>query len=138
MNVGVLRSRLIEWRNPSFVDELRQLRHEDQFRLLWPIAIAAQEEGNLSSPAAALLLELNPPCPLPIANAVVEILTSWDVSIEEVPWYLARQFGRTAVAQAAADLKSSRLDPVERQTLDTIVYWVNLPRAPNRPGDTSC
>jgi hypothetical protein len=50
------------------------------------------------------------------------MLPSWDVSIEEVPWYLVKQFGRAAVMTAAADLARSR-SGTEKTMLETVVYW---------------
>jgi hypothetical protein len=41
---------------------------------------------------ASLLFVLNPPTTLPL-NYLVLGLSKWNLSVEELPWYLAIQFG---------------------------------------------
>ena len=66
---------------------------------------------------------LNPPCRLPIDDAVASLLPSWDISIEEVPWYLAKQFGRDEVLASVERLRSRQSDQTALTRLRTIEYW---------------
>ena len=52
------------------------------------------------------------------------MLTDWDVSIEEVPFYLAEQFGVDAVRAAVANLRTIITDKDQIVTLGTIDYWL--------------
>jgi hypothetical protein len=97
------------------------------FDALFPVAI--REQGEASGPVAMsayALHALNPPCPLPIDDAISSLLPSWDVSIEEVPWYLARQFGRDAVLASVERLRADHRDQTALTRLRTIAYWVGV------------
>jgi hypothetical protein len=52
------------------------------------------------------------------------MLTDWDVSIKEVPFYLAEQFGVPHVRAAVAELRNSHTDMNQTTLLDTIEYWL--------------
>ena len=123
--------RLREW--PSSPEqELRALPPDAQFALLWPIAVGAQSRGP-AFPAAALLHRLNPSCPMSCADAVASVLPDWDISIEEVPWYLVAQFGRARVIAAAEELAKRCTSDVDRTLLSTVVYWAGLAKAAGEP-----
>ena len=69
---------------------------------------------------------MNPPCPMGCAEAVACLLPDWDISIEEVPWYLVAQYGRASVIAAAKELSERCASDLERTRLSTVVYWVGL------------
>jgi len=116
--------RLREW--PSSPEEqLRTLSPDAQFTMLWPVAVASQSRGP-AFPAATLLYRLNPSCPMSCSDAVACLLPDWDISIEEVPWYLVAQFGRASVIAAAEDLSEGCTSNLERTQLTTVVYWAGL------------
>lgn len=95
------------------------------FDALFPIAV--RDQGEASGPVAMsayALHALNPPCRLSIDDAVSSLLPSWDISIEEVPWYLAKQFGRDAVLASVARLRARQTDQTALTRLRTIEYWV--------------
>ena len=52
------------------------------------------------------------------------MLTDWDVSIEEVPFYLAEQFGVAQVRSDVAELRGSHTDKTQSTLLDTVEYWL--------------
>ena len=109
---------------------LAELAPAEQFTALWPIAVERQSETNPSSPAAYVLCNLNPPCPLECDAAIAALLPKWDISIEEVPWYLAKQCGGEVVARTAEMLARERSDEVERALLAAVAYWVRVAKAP--------
>ena len=95
------------------------------FDALFPIAV--REQGQASGPvamSAVALHALNPPCRLSVDDAVASLLASWDISIEEVPWYLAKQFGRDAVLASVERLRTRESDKTALTRLSTIEYWV--------------
>jgi hypothetical protein len=76
--------------------------------------------------SAYALHALNPPCRLSVDDAVASLLPAWDISIEEVPLYLARQFGRAAILANVERLRTRDLDEIALTRLRTIEYWVAL------------
>jgi hypothetical protein len=95
------------------------------FDALFPIAVREQGEGRGPVAMSAYALHaLNPPCRLSIDDAVASLLPSWDISIEEDPCYLARQFGRDAVLASVERLRAQESDQTARTRLRTIEYWV--------------
>jgi hypothetical protein len=109
----------------STVTELRDLPPALIFDTLFPIAVRQQGLSNGPVAMSAYVLHaLNPLCPLTIETAVAALLPAWDISIEEVPWYLAKQFGPEAVLACVDQLAANTTDAVELVRLNTIRYWV--------------
>ena len=67
--------------------QLESVAHDIVFDALFPLAVRSQSEAP-AWPAAVLLWRRKPKCRKPCVKAVRELLDSWDVSIEEVPFYL--------------------------------------------------
>jgi hypothetical protein len=74
--------------------------------------------------AGSVLLRLRPPCPLPACEAIRNILGGWEVSVEELPWYLALACGEDAVWRAMSQLETEPLDDTQRLALHTFRYWL--------------
>jgi hypothetical protein len=74
--------------------------------------------------AASLLLRLRPPCPLPAHEAIHDVLGGWEVSVEELPWYLALACGEDAVWNAMTQLEAEPLGDRERLVLHIFRYWL--------------
>jgi hypothetical protein len=105
-------------------EELRRLDDAQQFDILFPVAV--KQQWNAPSYTAALLLrELSPACPFSCEDAVRALLPEWDVSIEEVPFYLAARFGPTRIRQAIANLEPGVTDKSEKVNLETVAYWLD-------------
>lgn len=105
---------------------LERLRHCDPnqtFHTLFHWAAHSQDAGP-AAPAALLLHKLNPPCPIPCETGLRELLTDWDVSVEEVPFYFAEQFGVAHVQKVVAEIRSSPPTACDLSRLDTIEYWL--------------
>jgi hypothetical protein len=108
-------------------EKLRALPDEQQFRILFPIAVKSQNHGNFPVLAAATLLHrLSPECPISCEDAVQALLPEWDISIEQVPFYLAARFGPTRVLQAVASLEQKVTEKTQKVNLDTVSYWVHV------------
>ena len=107
--------------------ELRKLPDEQQFRILFPIAVKRQGSGHFPVLDAAILLNrLSPACPVSCEDAVRALLPEWDISIEQVPFYLAARFGPARVYEAIAALESEVTDKNQKVNLDTVSYWVHI------------
>ena len=108
-------------------ERLRQLPGEQQFQVLFPIAVRSQYVGDFPVLDAALLLEeLRPECPISCEDAVRALLLEWDISIEQVPFYLAVRFGPARVHQAIANLQPEVTEKNRKVNLDTVSYWVHV------------
>jgi hypothetical protein len=105
-------------------ERLRQSDDAEVFRALFPIATDAQRHGPAYD-AACLLFAVKPACPIPCKDAVRGLLPNWDISIEEVPWYLAGQFGKETIRQAIEDLNKEPLGHEHRVRLGTVLYWAD-------------
>ena len=111
----------------GIVQELVNVPGDIIFNALFPIAIREQAVG--SGPVALsayVLYSLNPTCGFSVEEAVSSLLDSWDISIEEVPWYLANQFGRDAVLESVGKIRAEQTDPTVATRLRVIEYWVRL------------
>jgi len=112
-------------RLPPLVAELRDADPNTVFQALFSYAIRAQGIGHGPVAMSAYTLHaLNPPCPLPVDDAVARLLGDWDISIEEVPWYLVKQFGREEVLASVERLRAVHTDARAVARLRTIEYWV--------------
>jgi hypothetical protein len=108
-------------------EELRALPQEQQFRILFPIAVKSQDHGIFPVlDAATLLHRLSPECPVSCEDAVRALLPGWDISIEQVPFYLAARFGPARVFQAVASLEPEVTEKTQKVNLHTVSYWVHV------------
>jgi hypothetical protein len=74
--------------------------------------------------AGSLLLRLRPPCPLTAYDAVRNALSGWEVSVEELPWYLALVCGEEAIWEALQTLDAEPLEEQQRYALNTFRFWL--------------
>ena len=44
--------------------------------------------------AGTILFSMKPDCPLKLDGAIYATPTHWDLSVEELPWYLCEKFGK--------------------------------------------
>ena len=105
------------------IERLRQTDSTVAFNALFTIASHSQDRGP-AAPAALLLWRVNPKCPISCQEALMEMLDEWDISIEEVPFYLARQFGISTVRATTEELLTTIAAERQRINLETILYWL--------------
>ena len=110
---------------PQLGRRLRKMNPTDVFEAIFSIAADAQWHGPAYR-AACLLFVLTPPCPISCRDAIRELLAGWDISIEEVPWYLAGQFSQEIIRQAIEDLRKESLDHEQTVALETVKYWTDI------------
>jgi len=112
--------------DPDYLQASKLLEHESDekaFDALFPLAVRSQEEAP-AWPAAVLLWRRKPKCRKPCARAVAELLDDWDVSIEEVLFYLVSQFGAQMVREAIVQIRETRLSDSQLSRLQAVEYWV--------------
>ena len=113
---------------PQLLQDLESVDPHLLFKTLFPIATKRQgvENGPVAFSAYALH-NLNPPCTIAAEDAVQMLIDNeWDISIEEVPWYLTNQFGPVSVIQCVEDLQRVMTDDEACVRLRTILYWSAL------------
>ena len=74
--------------------------------------------------AGFLLWHGKHPCPVPLSDAIVGLLDGWNLSIEEVPWYLSREFGAVRVLACIDSLLAQHQSAHHQRVLQTLRYWV--------------
>ncbi len=74
--------------------------------------------------AGYLLFRGHHPCPIPLKAALLMLLSGWNASIEEVPWYLTREFGKDTVLATISDLLASATALHDREALKSLEFWV--------------
>lgn len=92
------------------------------FELLWSRAIRAQSQGGHVLISALALYKLNIACPLPPQKAIEQMCIDWDISLEEVPWYLANQFSKVVILELTEKMNFKTDEQNTR--LKTIDYWI--------------
>jgi hypothetical protein len=107
------------------ISKLRLESNDDQlFKIFWTRAIKSQTKNGHVYISALVLYKLNIDCPLTPENAIKQMCVdfNWDISIEEVPWYLANQFSKEVILELTEKLNFE----IEEQNikLQTINYWV--------------
>jgi len=111
---------------PATYEALRSFEPATLFDTLFAVSVLAQG-GNYPVAFAGCALEaLNPPCSLTVDEAVGRLMPEWDISLEEVVFYLAKQFGVAAVAEAAERRQSSSLANEEAVRLKAVRYWAGI------------
>ena len=110
----------------ELVASVRSENSPDHFHAIFAHAVERQAIGSAVFDAAKLLYEANISCRLPCHSAIEALIPSWDISIEEVPWYLTNQFGKDEMFNCLDIILAE--SPAERAsvTLRTIRYWVDL------------
>lgn len=89
------------------------------FEILWPEAIKSQSVERNVLLSALTLYSLNLKCPIKLNNALLQMYDEWEISIEEVPWYLVNQFSKEEIIETIFELNLEN-DAKGR----TIIYWV--------------
>jgi len=70
------------------------------------------------------LRELSPCCQLSCEEAVRRLLPDWDVSLEDVPFYLAVRFGPARIREAIAAIEPKLAAQSTKKQLRTVLYWL--------------
>jgi len=109
------------------IESLRQFDEREIFDTLFFLSVRKQGDGLPVAYAAVALEELNPKCLINLRQALEAILPEWDISIEEVVFYLMRQFGMKAMRSTQLEIQaSSNLASIEEKRLNTIMYWAKI------------
>jgi hypothetical protein len=78
--------------------------------------------------AGRLLLAVKPPCSQDIQSVIKRTLATWDLSIEELPFYFSDVFGAEAVLQALDALDRVDNSQQEKKAIRTFRFWLHARR----------
>jgi hypothetical protein len=79
--------------------------------------------------ACAILWTCEIPYTRDLAFDLPRILDAWDVSVEELPFYLAEACGHQSVEEALAHIQDvPDQSPSMKQKIETIHFWMRVPR----------
>ena len=71
-------------------------------------------------------MELRPSPHQPLDEIIRAVLPTWNVSVEQLPFFLADTFSADEVARATSRLKGDYpADSREQKALDTIRWWIS-------------
>ena len=110
---------------PSIINKLSVFSESDLFDTLFQNSVKKQSLGKGVAFSAYALNELNPNTKLSLDEAIWSLLPEWDISIEEVVFYLSKQYGKENIESKSKDIKGS-LSGEELVRLKTIEYWLSL------------
>jgi hypothetical protein len=120
--IEILKSKDWPKRKSEVAKKLSVFPQKALFDTLFDISTKPQWVGP-SACASCMLLLLNPKCTVDVKTAIERTLEEWDVSLEELPFYLAQQFGKGAIEKAISELENHKSGD-ELQRLHTIRYWL--------------
>jgi len=75
--------------------------------------------------AGRLLVAVRPECDRPLDDILRSTVSTWNVSVEQLPIYLRDRFGRDEVVEAATRLASEySAESREARALGTVRWWI--------------
>jgi hypothetical protein len=83
------------------------------------------ERGDAQEYAGRLLLRLKPKPPYDAKQTTRLLLSHWDVSVEQVPWYLVAVFGEGTLKDCLAELE--REAKISARVAETVRFWLRVP-----------
>ncbi|MEW8339097.1 MAG: hypothetical protein AB2708_04550 [Candidatus Thiodiazotropha taylori] len=73
--------------------------------------------------AGTILLSVMPASVLELDVSVYAAAKYWDLSVEELPWYWCRVFGKSAVTSFLEELIHSCADVALKRSIETMLFW---------------
>jgi hypothetical protein len=76
--------------------------------------------------AGGLLWKLKPEYKRNLREDIKCSLQSWDISVEELPWYFAEVIGIEKVREEVKSILTETLDETSRKRAETYLYWLSV------------
>jgi hypothetical protein len=106
---------------------LQKLDSAGVFEILYTVLTNANRPATRfvdQEVAGRLLLALQPTCPIDPTKAIQNLLECYNLSIEEIPWYFARQYGKPVVLAILEKLKTEVVCEQQQQSIETWKWWL--------------
>jgi len=75
--------------------------------------------------AGTILFNAAPECPLELDGVIYAAPKYWDLSIEELPWYICRVFGKSKVQEFLEELMPNVEEGGVKKSFETMLFWAN-------------
>lgn len=85
---------------------------------------ALQSSFERQKLAGTLLYELCPACPLELDVAIYATPAHWNLSVEEIPWYFCKAFGKSVVQEFLEELLPEIIEGNIKKSFETLLFWV--------------
>jgi hypothetical protein len=129
-------SRVDTQRLNQWIDILRQRPGDEVFEALLGVFCNADRGDKRfvdQEYAGRILLALKPPCSQDFQAVIKRTLSTWDVSVEQLPWYFSDVIGREAVLRVLDMLDTKECSRQERDAIHPFRFWLSGTRgAENR------
>jgi len=119
--------RLDEQRLEQWLEVLRRRPGDEAFNALIGVFCNTARPASRyldQEYAGRLLLALKPPSPLDIQAVIKSVLPTWDLSVEQLPWYFEAVIGREPVLQALDGLRTQVCTEQEHRANETLRFWL--------------
>lgn len=106
---------------------LQKLENTDVFEILYTVLTDTERSQTRFSDqefAGTLLFQLQPPFSLEPTQAIKMLVQCYNLSIEEIPWYFARQYGKPAVLEILTELRIQLACKQHQHSIDTWEWWL--------------
>ena len=70
-----------------------------------------------------ILLNVSPQSALELDGSVYAAAKNWDYSIEELPWYWCKTFGKETVMEFLNDILPSCAEEDLKRSIETMLFW---------------
>lgn len=108
-----------------FYRKISGLEHSDISEGL--LAVFQKRSFTAHEVGCAILWSLDVPFEKDLTCHLPELLANWDLSVEELPFYLMHSCGRAPLDAAIEGLRGTFGDtPDRKQKLDTMQWWMSI------------
>src|SRR5215469_2396040 len=124
-------SRVDTQRLNQWIDILRQRPGDEVFEALLGVFCNADRGDKRfvdQEYAGRILLALKPPCSQDVQAVIKRTLSTWDFSVEQLPWYFSDVIGREAVLRILDVLDTQVRSQQERDAIRTFRFWLRAQR----------
>lgn len=107
--------------------QLKSVEHSELFEGLFSLFLLENSPYSYirQQNAGVILYKLKPKVHFDLKQRIKMCLATWDLSVEELPYYMAEKCGSSRVLQVIDELRSEELSEREKVALDTFVYWLD-------------
>jgi len=125
-----IRSAAARWPRPNpqeldhLEDALSRLNMSDCFAVLAE-SFGRPGGADAQEYASRLFLRLKPPFPDDVTSTMALLLSHWDVSVEQLVWYVDSVVDRQVLAAALADVAGK--SEAMRRAVETFQFWLRIP-----------
>ncbi|TLU59457.1 hypothetical protein FE810_16945 [Thalassotalea litorea] len=109
---------------------LRNVKHSELFEGLFTLFLLEDGPNTYTRQqnAGVILYKLKPKVYIDLKQRIRLSLKTWNVSVEEWPFYLVEKCGKDRVLEVLDELAKERLSDRERSGMETFSYWLKKSR----------